>query len=111
MSAVIGSIALTLVTILMSPIVSETVDVDRIGSVDLKPFTCSDTPRSTVIQRVCYEQSKRFMIVNARGAYHASCDLPPHVYQVFITAGSMGQFYGHAIGDNPAFQCRTQPRR
>jgi hypothetical protein len=51
------------------------------------------------------------MIVNARGAYHASCDLPPNVYRVFITAGSMGQFYGHAIGDNPAFQCRAQPGR
>jgi hypothetical protein len=107
MSAVIGSMAWMLVAAFSAPIVSETIDVDRIGPVDLKPFTCSDTPRSTVIQRVCYARSRRVMIVNARGTYHVSCDVPPHTYQVFITAGSMGQFYGDAIGDNPAFRCQT----
>ena len=104
-SVVIGSMAWILAAALTAPIVSETVDVARIGPVDLKPFTCSDTPRSTAIQRVCYEQSKRLMIVNARGTYHASCDLPPNVYRVFITAGSMGQFYGKAVSHNPAFGC------
>ena len=111
MSAVIGSMALMIATALMSPIVSETVDVDRIGHVDLKSFTCSDTPRSTTIQRVCYERSKHLMIVNAHGTYRASCDLPPHVYQVFITAGSMGQFYGDAVGGNPAFRCQAPDHR
>jgi hypothetical protein len=103
---VIGSMALTLVAVLTAPIVSETIDVARIGPVDLKPFTCSDTPRSTVIQRVCYARSQRLMIVNAHGIYRASCDVPQQIYRVFITAGSMGQFYQHAIGGNPAFRCR-----
>jgi hypothetical protein len=108
---VIGSIALTLAATLTAPIVSETIDVDRVGTVDLKPFMCSDTPRSSVIQRVCYSKSQRVMLVNARGTYRASCDLPQQMYQTFITAGSMGQFYGHVIGDNPAFQCRTPLQR
>jgi hypothetical protein len=51
------------------------------------------------------------MIVNAHGTYRASCDLPPHVYQVFITAGSMGQFYGDAVGGNPAFRCQAPDHR
>ncbi|MBN9006392.1 MAG: KTSC domain-containing protein [Rhizobiales bacterium] len=107
----IGSMALTLVAALTAPIVSETIDVDRIGRVDLKSFTCSDTPRSTVIQRVCYARPQRVMIVSLRGDYRASCGMPPNLYRNFITADSMGSFYSHAIGDNPVFRCHAPLQR
>jgi hypothetical protein len=103
---VIGSMALALAMALAAPIVPEAVDVDGIGHVDLKSFTCSDTPRSTVVQRVCYARSRRSLLVNVRGNYRAHCELPPDVYRKFITASSMGQFYGRTISGNATFQCR-----
>jgi hypothetical protein len=36
---------------------SETVDVKYRGTVDLRTFECRDTPRSSLIQRVCYDKS------------------------------------------------------
>jgi hypothetical protein len=110
MSAVIGSMAMALVLVLTAPIVPETVDVDRIGHVDLGSFTCSDTPRSTVIQRVCYAPSQQSLLVSLHGTYRAHCELPPGIYRAFIAAPSMGLFYGRAIGDNPAFRCRAARR-
>jgi len=105
MRAVIGSMALTLVLVLTAPIVPETVDVDRVGHVDLESFTCSDTPRSTAIQRVCYAPSQQSLLVSLHGTYRAHCELPPGIYRAFVVAPSMGRFYGRAIGDNPAFRC------
>jgi len=107
MSALIGSMALTLVMALAAPIIPETVDVDGMGQVDLKSFTCSDTPRSTVIQRVCYARPQRIMIASVRGNYRVACGLPPNIYNAFITADSMGRFYGRSISANVTFQCRS----
>ncbi|HWX33376.1 MAG TPA: hypothetical protein VNZ53_38850 [Steroidobacteraceae bacterium] len=41
-----------LLLLVATPAISETVDVKYRGIVDLKPFTCTDTPRSSFIQPV-----------------------------------------------------------
>jgi hypothetical protein len=35
---------------------AETADVKYRGVVELKPIDCSDTPRSSFIERVCYDK-------------------------------------------------------
>jgi len=92
--------------LLTAPLGSETVDVRDRGPVDLATFECRDINRSSLIQRVCYDQAQRYLIVGIRGNYEDFCELPPQAYTGFMTAPSMGQFFNRNIraGSN---DCRT----
>lgn len=106
----IRSIAVALTLLIASPARSETVDVKYRGAVDLKPFACTDTPRSTFIQRVCYDKAQSYMLISLRGKYYHYCELPPVTFDAFVTAPSMGQFYNQNIkgyGSDGPFDCRT----
>jgi hypothetical protein len=106
----IRSIALLLVVLATTPINSETVDVGDRGVVDLKPFACTDTPRSSIILRVCYAEAQNTMLINVRGTFEQFCGLPPETFGAFVTAASMGQFYNQKIkgsGSESPFDCRT----
>jgi hypothetical protein len=83
--------------LLASPVGSETVNVKYRGAVDLKPFACTDTPRSSFIQRVCYDQTQGYLLINLRGTYYHYCEMPPTTFDAFATASSMGQFYNRNI--------------
>src|SRR5260221_12500295 len=72
---------------------AETVDVKYRGAVDLKPFACTDTPRSSFIQRVCYDRSQSYMLISLRGTYYHYCELPPATFDAFVAAPSMGRFF------------------
>lgn len=93
-----------------TPVSSETVDVKYRGSVDLKPFACADTPRSSFIQRVCYDKTQSYMLISLNGTYYHYCELPAATFDTFVTAPSMGQFYNQKIKgtrSNGPFDCRT----
>jgi len=55
--------------LLTAPLGSETVEVRERGAVDLAPFECRDITRSSLIQRVCYDQAQRYLIVGIRGTH------------------------------------------
>ena len=76
---------------------SEAVEVKDRGSVDLATFECRDTPRSTLIQRACYDPAQASMIVSVKGAYVQYCDLPPATFDGLMAAPSMGQFFRQSI--------------
>jgi hypothetical protein len=85
-------------------------DVKYRGVVDLKPFTCSDTLRSSFIQRVCYDKAEHDTLINLRGMYYHYCELPPATLDAFMAASSMGQFYNQnikGIGLDGPYDCRT----
>jgi hypothetical protein len=106
----IRSITFALSLLMFAPIGSETVDVRHRGVVDLEPFACTDTPRSSIIQRVCYDKVQSYMLVDVRGAYYDYCELPVAVFDAFITAPSMGQFYNRQIsggGDKGLYDCAS----
>lgn len=89
---------------------SEIVDVKYRGPVDLKTFACTDTPRSSFIQRVCYDKAQSYMLINLRGTFYHYCELPPATYEGLIAAPSMGQFYNSNIkgtGKDGPYDCRT----
>jgi KTSC domain len=88
----------------------ETVDVKYRGPVDLKAFECRDINRSSFIQRVCYDNTQSYMIINLRGTYYHYCELPPATYDGLMGAPSMGQFYNQNIkgsGSDGPYDCRT----
>jgi hypothetical protein len=47
---------------------AETIAVKYYGSLDLKPFACTDVTRSSFINRAaCYDKAKQFMVVQLKG--------------------------------------------
>lgn len=93
----IRSIAAILALLSTAPMTTETVDVQGRGAVDLAPFACTDTPRSTVVQRVCYDEARRHLLVNIGGTYSEYCGLPAATFDSFVVAPSMGQFFRQRI--------------
>ena len=94
----IGAATTLIALLLTAEFGSETVDVRDRGAVDLAAFECRDTPRSTLIQRACYDPAQASMIVNVKGAYFQYCDLPPATFDGLMAAPSMGQFFKQSIG-------------
>jgi hypothetical protein len=106
----IRTTALLATLVLTAEVRSETVDVKYRGTVDLKPFACTDTPRSSFIQRVCYDKAQSYMLIDLRGIYYHYCELPAATFNAFVAAPSMGQFYNQNIkgsGSDGPFDCRT----
>jgi KTSC domain len=103
--------AVALVVLLFTAKVrSETVEVKYRGTVDLKTFECRDTPRSSVIQRVCYDKAQSYMVISLKGVYYHYCELPPATFDGLMGAPSMGQFFNQNIkgsGTDGPFDCRT----
>jgi hypothetical protein len=88
---------------------SETVDVKGRGAVDLGTFECRDINRSSLIQRVCYDKAKRYLIIGIKGVYDHYCDLPQPAFDGLMGARSMGQFFNQNIGGSGAdgrYDCR-----
>lgn len=89
----IRTIATTLALLWTAPVVTEKVEIGGGGPVDLTPFACTDTPRSTMIQRVCYDKASRHLLVGIRGSYRDYCEVPPATFEAFMTARSLGYYY------------------
>jgi hypothetical protein len=105
----IRSILTVLVLLVTTPATSETVDIKYRGIVDLSSFTCTDTPRSSFIQRVCYDEAQTYMLISLRGTYYHYCELPAATFDAFMAAPSMGRFYNQNIkgsGSDGPFDCR-----
>ena len=89
---------------------AETVNVERVGAVNLAPFACQDITRSSIVNRVCYDPASRQMIVQANAAWSQYCGVPEAVRDSFLNAPSMGQYYNAAIkgsGTPGPYQCRA----
>ncbi|TYL95951.1 KTSC domain-containing protein [Bradyrhizobium rifense] len=89
---------------------AETVDVKYRGSVDLKPFTCQDITRSSVVNRLCYDASNQYVIVQLKTTYYHYCEMPKSVVDEWLAADSMGRYYNAKIkgtGKDGPYDCRT----
>lgn len=110
-AGMIGAATTLIALLLVAEFGSETVDIKDRGAVDLATFECRDTPRSTLIQRACYDPAQASMIVSVKGAYFQYCDLPPAAFDALMAAPSIGQFFrrnfaGHDSGGR--YECRTE---
>jgi hypothetical protein len=104
----IGAATPLIALLLTAEFGSETVQVKDHGSIDLASFECRDTPRSTVIQRACYDRAQANLIVSVKGAYLRYCGLPPATFDGLMAAPSMGQFFKQhfeAAGSDGRYDC------
>lgn len=101
----IRNAAALLALLCTSPLTTETINVRDRGTVDLAAFACTDTPRSTVIQRVCYDEAQHHLLVSVGGTYSEYCRLPAATFDAFIVAPSMGQFFRQHIASAKPFAC------
>jgi hypothetical protein len=81
---------------------------------DLSTFTCTDTPRSSFIRRVCYDPPKSFMVIKLNATWYPYCEIDAATVQKLITAEAPGKFYNQAIRSRPGgthgpFDCRDHP--
>lgn len=89
---------------------AETVEVMNQGPIDLASFRCQDVTRSSVIDRVCYEENTRRMLVQRHTLYHAYCDVPVDIRDGLLNARSMGHYYRinlEAAREQGRYGCRT----
>ena len=90
---------------------AETVNVERRGAVDLKPFVCQDITRSSLVNRVCYDAANHTIIVQVKSVYSQYCEVPKAVRDSFLNAPSMGQYYNANIkgsGAQASYRCSAQ---
>lgn len=91
---------------------AETVDVEHRGSVDLKPFTCQDITRSSVINRVCYDQTNRYLLIQMEATYHHYCEISDRIVGELLNAPSMGKYFNANIkemGSEGLHDCEAHP--
>jgi hypothetical protein len=96
----IRTIAAALALLWTAPVETEKVEVGGHGTVNLAPFACADTPRSTIVQKVCYDGTSRDLLVGIGGSYRGYCDVSPAAFDAFMTAPSMGHFYRQRIANS-----------
>ena len=100
----------TFVLLLSSWAEAETVDVKYRGPVDLEPFACQDITRSSVVNRLCYQASNQYVIVQLKTTYYHYCEMPKRIVDAWLAADSMGRYYNANIkgtGKDGPYDCRT----
>jgi KTSC domain len=81
---------------------------------NVSAFTCADTPRSSFVRRVCYDDKKSFMVIKLKETWYPYCDIDSGTVQALIAADSVGSFYNEKIrsrrdGTHGPFDCRDHP--
>jgi hypothetical protein len=100
----VGGAIIALVAIGALRTSSEIVDVRYRGPVDLKHFSCTNVERSSVVKRVCYDQSNHYMVISLNGIYYHYCEIDNATVTSLLAADSKGHFYNAAIKGR--FDCR-----
>jgi hypothetical protein len=60
---------------------------------DLSPFACADTDRSSFVRRVCYHAKKKFMAIKLNAVWYPYCDVPAEAVEALLQAPSVGRHY------------------
>lgn len=84
---------------------AESVYVKYRGSVELKTFTCNWVSRSSVVNRLCYDQKEEYVVVNLTGTYYHYCEVPSIVVSNWLSASSMGRYYNAQVKGR--YDCRV----
>lgn len=78
---------------------------------DLSHFACTETPRSSFIRGVCYDEARSFMVINLKGTWYPYCAVDKTTVHSLLTSESAGSFYNEQIRSKPngargPFDCR-----
>src|SRR5215471_16264137 len=100
--------------LLLSPAGAEEVCVKYHKCLDIDQFKCATITQSSFINRVCYLEAKRYMIIKLKDTYYHYCSVRTETVMEFLAAPSMGSYYNKNIrskSDNThgPFDCRDHP--
>lgn len=73
-------------------------------------FECHDIDRSSLVTRVCYDATEKYMIIRLKSTYYHYCRIDPATVSALLNADSMGSFYRDNIKDSATggkFSCRS----
>ena len=86
---------------------AETVLVKYRGEVDLNRFACRSDFTSSFIQRICFDEGERYLLVKMKpGIWYHYCTVSPNVFDGFVEASSKGSYYNDAI--KARYACRSE---
>src|SRR5258708_3328639 len=86
-----------ILTSLSAPVAAEQACVKYHKCVSLDQFKCEDVTRSSFVERVCYVEAKRYMVIKLKGTYYHYCEIGPEIVAELLTAPSLGQYYNSTI--------------
>jgi KTSC domain len=78
-----------------------------LGLVDLAPFACTDTPRSSFIRRVCYDKAKSYMVIKLKDVWYHYCSIPEGTVTALLGADSAGKYFNDNVKGR--YGCRQNP--
>lgn len=84
----------------------EVVHVEGRGMTSLADLECRKVT-STLVDTVCHDAGRRYLLVQVRGAYRQHCGVDAQTVENLVSAPSVGRFYlreieGHRHGCEPA---------
>jgi len=80
-------------TLLSFPAWAVEVEVEGRTAVPLDTFACTDTPRSSWIRTICYDEDARYMLMRQRDTWHQFCAIDGETVAGLIAAPSVGGYY------------------
>ena len=83
---------------------AESVYVKYHGVVPLNSFYCEYT-RSSFVNRICYQQQNKYVVVQLNGTYYPFCGVPFNAVKDWLNSYSKGSFYNSYI--RGTFDCRV----
>ena len=84
---------------------AESVYMKYRGAVDLATFQCNWINRSSLVNRLCYDEKETYVIVMLRDTYYHYCEVPKSIVSALFSANSMGRFYNYSIKGR--YDCRV----
>ena len=83
---------------------AESVYVKYRGAVGLAAFQCNWVNRSSLVNRLCYDEKETYVIVMLRDTYYHYGEVPKPTVSAWFSASSMGRFYNANIKGR--YDCR-----
>lgn len=97
--------ALSLGSIAGHSAIAEIVEVTHHGPVSLTDFECPDLQASSFVNRICYDETRSYLVVLLNNRYYHYCEVDEATYTAWINAPSLGRYYNRQVRGGP-FDCR-----
>ena len=88
---------------------AESVSVKYRGAVDLAPFKCNWINRSSLVNRLCYDEKETYVVVMLRDTYYHYCEVPKSTVAAWFSASSMGSFITPILKEDMTVGLTTCP--
>ncbi len=97
----------TLMVTIADQALGESINVIDRGNVILDTFQCRDVSRSKLINRICYDGNRDYLIIGIRGSYNQYCEVDSDTVAELISSESMWQYYNEHIKADDDHDCRN----